>query len=342
VGSGTEMPFKFVELNVSEDTSILVEALQPLMPESSQILNLIELFKQKLYEPAHIPVFKFYSFELVERNDIKCINVLSRPDWKSSKNPLFIAVDIKTQYDLDGDLPLFSFHFMFSRETPSPQEDDNLVKEFSTLFDWDGTSIVEFGAVSARLIPFVETVGKLNGRSIQSSGNSTMFLPLAKALEFGNLIPKPNEQWSISKSDGENLKVCLKPLNPRDAEVLNSHWKFGTEGPNGTILLMTDQIRTSISTGAYLVNENGEEGDLVSWTISLPSATINNLHTTTNFRRMGLAELVMKFQCYHLALKGVYPITEIEYENPYSKKLMEKLGFELAFEAAWMQCILPK
>lgn len=46
----------------------------------------------------------------------------------------------------------------------------------------------------------------------------------------------------------------------------------------------------------------------------------------------------MKYISFNLAQSDVFPIVEIEPESAASKDLMTKLGFVLAYNAAWVYC----
>lgn len=70
----------------------------------------------------------------------------------------------------------------------------------------------------------------------------------------------------------------------------------------------------------------------------MPTGTINALHTIDAYRRKGLAELAMKRVAVDLVRLRMRPLVEIELESTASKNLMEKLGFQLAFDAIWIYC----
>ena len=78
-------------------------------------------------------------------------------------------------------------------------------------------------------------------------------------------------------------------------------------------------------------------GELGCWAIGMITGTINSLRTLDKYSRRGLAKLAVKYMSYNLGRNGIYPLDEIETDNPVSKELMEKLGFKVAFEAVWIQ-----
>lgn len=116
--------------------------------------------------------------------------------------------------------------------------------------------------------------------------------------------------------------------------MINSVWKFGSDG---ALIHVNDQIRHSPSAGIFLSDDTTLSSP-ICWTITMPTGTINALHTIDAYRRKGLAELAMKRVAVDLVRLRMRPLVEIELESTASKNLMEKLGFQLAFDAIWIYC----
>jgi hypothetical protein len=141
---------------------------------------------------------------------------------------------------------------------------------------------------------------------------------------------------SFDSSQKESI-FTIRPLKLDHAAIVNANWKFGNSDDD-TAQHLRDQIEHSVSAGIFLNNETHKEDDLACWVISMPTGTINALHTRNDCRRKGYAELAMKYICLNLAKQDIFPLVEIEPESLASKTLMAKLGFELVFDAAWIYC----
>lgn len=133
----------------------------------------------------------------------------------------------------------------------------------------------------------------------------------------------------------------LDKLLPLHASKINSHWKYGSKGHEQSI---AEDIKSFRAAGIFKRNSEmeavvGSSGEnLVSWVILTRTGTLNALHTLEEYRGRGLGSWTMQAASKWLAAEeDLIPVCEIENYNKESKRLVEKIGFEIIQEVRWMQ-----
>jgi len=170
---------------------------------------------------------------------------------------------------------------------------------------------------------FVEKVVQNNGRIVKINPKTvTLYLPLEEL--------KDNLHISSSMEKDE---ICFSKLEECDAVTASRDYRY-----EGYDQLFVNQIQKSICVGAYL-SRKGKEKELVAWTFFLPNGLISALQTKDEHRRKKIGENVLIYEAQELARNTLYPVSEVADYNPISAKLHEKLGFKVAFESAWIECI---
>ncbi|XP_021947347.1 uncharacterized protein LOC110845264 [Folsomia candida] len=307
-------PFAFVEVEIGGGNGNLVETLESLMPSSAQMLNILRIKTLKLFKGVNS--FRFYSYEPLACTIQRSIDASSR-DWSDTSRPLFLVCLISTEYSMEGESP-YTYRMMYSRETPDPS-DELLATEFAKLIGTSNASgEMVFATVDMRYRPFLCKIATKFGKTMDSMGTRTwaLYLPKAKA-----------DGWKREIKYGAGKDITVKPLSSGDATTVNSHWKWGTLESDPHI---RDQIEKLPSAGVF------SNDDLVSWGILCLTGTISALQTQESHRRRGFGELIMKSISTQMIEHEMVPFCEVELDTTASRKMMDKLGFIVAFDAAWM------
>ncbi|MBS3816764.1 MAG: GNAT family N-acetyltransferase [Candidatus Thermoplasmatota archaeon] len=131
------------------------------------------------------------------------------------------------------------------------------------------------------------------------------------------------ESPSESKSD-------VKPLEEKDASVINEYWGLGSDDS-------TDYIESRIDQGpAYGIRKDGE---LIGWClthfVTERAMVMGMLHVKEKWRRKGFAEDLTEALCEEAEEKDLVPAVQIFKDNEPSLSLAEDLGFEKRAEHHW-------
>ena len=65
----------------------------------------------------------------------------------------------------------------------------------------------------------------------------------------------------------------------------------------------------------------------VAWCMQYPIGHLAHLYVTENYRRQGLASLLVEHMGKHIQDDGLIPEAAVEWQNTQCKELMKKMGF---------------
>ncbi|XP_076448037.1 glycine N-acyltransferase-like protein 3 isoform X2 [Babylonia areolata] len=188
----------------------------------------------------------------------------------------------------------------------------NLLRDPSVV-DWNTKTV--FCAFSSQQKPVLQAVA-------EGMGKSTAFTPnflLKASSEDLKPIPVP-----------EGMKI--RPISDADVGIVNSTWKFATDGSDVFIQQFIQQFPS-----VYLETEGGVH---VGHMLGTSCGTIGMLYVNPEFRRKGYAKVIIS----HLAQKyfdgGDDACVFVEETNSPSLSLHQSLGFKVVpgLTINWMKC----
>ncbi|XP_041449789.1 uncharacterized protein LOC111069144 [Drosophila obscura] len=118
---------------------------------------------------------------------------------------------------------------------------------------------------------------------------------------------------------------CRK-LEPVDSRVVDRHWPYRSAE---SLLLITGLIRNNISAGFF------ETGTLHGWCLRSPHGSLSNLHVLAAYRRSGVGSKIIRYMAELIEAKGSEVLATVVPENEKSRKMFEKLGFEVINKLYW-------
>lgn len=133
---------------------------------------------------------------------------------------------------------------------------------------------------------------------------------------------------SIKKNiNVDNCKVVVCCLEEKDADIINSTWKYGK--CESTLPLVLSNIQRG---GIGVV----VDGKLVSWMSTYSSGAIGQLFTLKEYRKRGYAKLVIDSMIKKLREQKKLPFCFIVKGNKASEHLFcNTFGFQCATEVCW-------
>ncbi|XP_055838916.1 uncharacterized protein LOC129906945 [Episyrphus balteatus] len=121
--------------------------------------------------------------------------------------------------------------------------------------------------------------------------------------------------------------ITLSPIRTEDIETVNNLWPHHHPGSE---LFVGRLIRLGQSVGAY-----DNDGNLVSWCLTLPLGALGLLQVQESHRRKGFGSLMVKAMAKMNAEKGIETLAPIIEENTASRAMFKNLGFVEINEIFW-------
>lgn len=123
--------------------------------------------------------------------------------------------------------------------------------------------------------------------------------------------------------------ITLKPLSADNAEVVDNLW------PNkhhGSLFLIKRLIQMNPNIAAF--DENSE---LMGWCLRLQSGPLGALQVQPNFKRRGIATLLIIAMCKILENMNQDTFALVNYSNIAASQMFLKLGFKQSDDTYWLR-----
>ena len=254
---------------------------------------------------------------------------------------------------VEGDIKNWKHYIHITLCAPPDTNKDRLVAALDELRtkvnlpDWSAKLLFPF--LGGGFWPEVMKRAKLNGGAAFGEGESRIY-SLRQDRSSGALTPQAAAQPSLPPSYAAHV------LNAVDAHTINKHWKYGGSQrtldyisrninencPGGSvgIFVKNPELRTEspAMNGANPAQEDIPNagcvekqcrGQLVAWGLVTTYGGIGMVQTLPQFRRRGLAQVVVSILSQALRSLSLPVFCCIEDDNAVSVRCFQKAGFEL-------------
>ncbi|XP_034473652.1 uncharacterized protein LOC117781045 [Drosophila innubila] len=258
---------------------------------------LLELYKERRTEPSGYNLIN-NCIKWIEKEpdfDVKCLSLDG--DWKNDGTFLMIVInDVKYKFVYFNTLS------------------NNLKRLSNALLCLSYTDghykLHDYGE---RLLPAVEDYKRsaLN-EDVQTTQTAWYKAPREIVAHFSTDPP---------------VGISLRSLDTEDILTVNNLWRYGTEY---TVKFIRRLILYNVSVGAF-----DTDGKLVACCLRLPIGALGVLHVLDSHRRLGLGSLMVRCLAKKISKLGDEVLAPVVKENIASRKMFEKLGFQMIDYIYW-------